>query len=493
MNVRLSQRLRSLERSIMKFSRRARSPRGNATASTLGRAPTGLRATVDISAVHRELVPSRAATEPRGRRYDASVGLARGGDVVSAAQGGVVEAGRDIARREEAEEAVYKSQLEERNILEALPAGAWQTDPVGRTRFVNRHWLEYTGLQRADFAGRGWLRAIHPDDRREVIATCTAACRRRPANYQVNYRARRRDGAYRWHLAEVRPQLAPDGTVSGWVAVAIDMHDLKEGEQHVRQLYDEARTKSEQLQHANESKDELLGLISHELKTPITTIIGNAEVLLKHARQLDDDRRASALEDIQAEAGHLHQIVDELLSLSRIERGQEVELEPLLLGHLLERIIAEHRVRYPARAFELDVRTDTPALGESLYVGQVVRNFLSNAEKYSPTRSTVTASVRRVGDEIEVAVSDRGSGISEDEVTRVFMPFVRLERTAMQANGMGIGLAVCKRLIEAQSGRIWARPHEGGGSEFGFALRAVEDDLDPRAADDGERCAIPDD
>jgi PAS domain S-box-containing protein len=385
---------------------------------------------------------------------------------------------QDIAQRKLAEEAVRKQELDERQLLEALPAGAWETDAFGNTRFVNRYWLQYTGLLPEETQGRGWVRAIHADDLPAIFAQGAAAnSRRPPASWQAQFRVRRRDGVFRWHLAEMQPLVEEDGSLTGWISVAVEVHDMKEGERQVQHLYEEARSASAQLQHANESKDEFLGFISHELKTPITTIIGNAEVLLKHARQLDDDRRATALEDIQTEAGRLHQIVEELLSLSRIERGQEVELEPLLLGHLIERIIAEHRVRYPERAFEVDVRTDTPALGEPLYVEQVVRNFLSNAEKYSPRDSAITASVRLLRDEVEVAISDRGSGLSDEEVMRVFEPFERLERTALQASGAGIGLAVCKRLIEAQSGRIWARRHEGGGSEFGFALRAVQDDL----------------
>jgi two-component system sensor histidine kinase KdpD len=100
----------------------------------------------------------------------------------------------------------------------------------------------------------------------------------------------------------------------------------------------------------------------------------------------------------------------------------------------------------------------------------VLRNLLSNAEKYSPAELPIAVRVRAVASEVEVTVADRGPGLSEEEATLVFEPFVRLSRTAAHASGSGIGLTVCKRLIEAQGGRIEARPRDGGGCQFSFAI-----------------------
>jgi K+-sensing histidine kinase KdpD len=216
--------------------------------------------------------------------------------------------------------------------------------------------------------------------------------------------------------------------------------------------------------------------MAHELKTPITTIVGNAEVLLRREEQLDHEARHLALTDIHEEASRLHRTVEDLLSLARIEGEQDFELEPILLGHVVMHVIEEQQRRDPSRIYETRLPAqEPPVLGERVYIEQVVRNLLSNAEKYSPRDLPIEVTLTVQQYEVEVAVGDHGSGLSAEEARTIFQPFVRLERTALQASGSGIGLAVCKRLIEAQSGRIWARPRPEGGSEFCFALPIADD------------------
>jgi signal transduction histidine kinase len=100
----------------------------------------------------------------------------------------------------------------------------------------------------------------------------------------------------------------------------------------------------------------------------------------------------------------------------------------------------------------------------------VLANLIENAEKYSPLQEAIEVELRREGDEVTVRVLDRGAGLTEDEVEHVFEAFYRSPRLARGSSGMGIGLSVCKRLVEEQDGRIWALPRPGGGSEFGFSL-----------------------
>ena len=105
-----------------------------------------------------------------------------------------------------------------------------------------------------------------------------------------------------------------------------------------------------------------------------------------------------------------------------------------------------------------------------MYFEQVLRNLLSNADKYSPPTEPVLVRTRRDDGFVTISVLDRGQGVADEDVDKIFRAFYRSPRTSAQASGAGIGLAVCKRLIEAQGGRIWARPRDGGGAEFGFTL-----------------------
>ncbi len=257
--------------------------------------------------------------------------------------------------------------------------------------------------------------------------------------------------------------------IAGWASVAVDN----------ARLFEEAQRNALELKKANAAKDEFLGLVSHELKTPITTIYGNAEVLRRRLDRLDDESRVSALDDISNEAERLHRIIDNLLVLARLERGQEISSEPMLARRIVDRVVADHRRRFPHRTVRVEADENSqPITGEPVYVEQVVRNLLSNAEKYSPATEPIDVRIQAAGDMLEVSVLDRGHGFAAEEADLLFTPFYRSPATSDRAGGFGIGLAVCKRLIEAQAGTMWARQRPGGGSDIGFALRAADDTLD---------------
>ena len=238
-------------------------------------------------------------------------------------------------------------------------------------------------------------------------------------------------------------------------------------------LYREAQRVASDLRAANAAKDEFLSLVSHELRTPITVILGNSHVLAQRSELLDPQSRADALQDINAEAQRLNRIIENLLVLARIERSSAVESEPVMLNRLLTRLVELHRGQAPWRKIVVEVAD--PALlanASDFGIEQTVRNFLSNAEKYSPPSDPIEIVAAREGDMVTVRVLDRGNGIDVDETSRLFEPFYRSPSTT-DISGVGIGLTVCKRLIESHGGEIWARPREGGGAEFGFSLPAV--------------------
>jgi two-component system sensor histidine kinase KdpD len=169
--------------------------------------------------------------------------------------------------------------------------------------------------------------------------------------------------------------------------------------------------------------------------------------------------------------------------MTRLERHDlDVVSEPVLVSRLLERVVASEQKRWPLAKVRVRVPAELePAVGEDNYIEQVVRNLVSNAAKYSPAGSTVEVSAEREGDEISVRVLDRGPGIRGEDPERLFALFYRAPSTASQASGAGIGLFVCDQLIRAMGGRFWARPRDGGGSEFGFALRPYAEEVEPEA------------
>ena len=246
--------------------------------------------------------------------------------------------------------------------------------------------------------------------------------------------------------------------------------------------------------HADEQRtaalrEAFIGVISHELRTPITTIYGTSRLLRARGEMLGADRRAELIEDVEAEADRLYRLVEDLLVLSRAERGRvELAGEPVLIGHVVRRAVASEQSRWPDRTFELIAPPSLPAVaGEETYADQILRNLLSNAAKYSPSGSTITVVAEATSDEVFVRVLDQGAGIAPDDAQRLFELFYRAPGAARQAAGAGIGLFVVRQLIEAMGGRVWARRRDEGGSEFGIGLPLAfvdEDDAEAAPADD---------
>jgi K+-sensing histidine kinase KdpD len=260
----------------------------------------------------------------------------------------------------------------------------------------------------------------------------------------------------------------------------LDERDLKTAQEFARHisfaldsalLYRESKEVQDELRLANEAKDEFLGLMSHELRTPITTLYGGAKILRSRGQYLDDEHKESLLNDIETEAEGMHRMIEDLLVLARTGAGGQVATEPILANRLAEKVVRAFHLHKPARQIEVHAEPDLlPVMADTTYLEQVLRNLLSNADKYSPPGVPIDVEIRNEDDEIVIAVLDRGGGIDPEEAELVFTRFYRAERTARGVRGMGLGLTVCKKLVEAQGGRIWARPRDGGGTEVAFAL-----------------------
>jgi K+-sensing histidine kinase KdpD len=231
-------------------------------------------------------------------------------------------------------------------------------------------------------------------------------------------------------------------------------------------------------ERARELRDAFIGVISHELRTPITTIYGLSKMIRLRRSTLDPAVLDRAIEDVEEEADRLHRLVEDLLVLSRAERGVvEVAGEPLGMGRLLHRVVDAERTHLVSRDVELEVRGDLPiVLGEETYVEQVVRNLLTNAAKYSGPATPIRVVAEAIKDEVVVRVLDEGVGMTRDDAARAFDLFYRARAAARLASGAGIGLFVCHQLVQAMGGRIWVAPRDPIGTEVGFALPAHRDE-----------------
>lgn len=229
---------------------------------------------------------------------------------------------------------------------------------------------------------------------------------------------------------------------------------------------------------ANELRDAFNSILSHELRSPITAIYGGAKLLARRERALDEPTRQELISDLEAEADRLYRLVEDLLVLARTERGTlEIGDEPILVARVAERVVQSEKGRWPGASFSVTVQGSVAAArGDDTYVEQVLRNLLSNAAKYTPPGAPISVVIDEAADGVRLRVLDDGAGIDPAEASLLFDLYYRSPMTSTSASGAGIGLFVCRNLVEAMGGRIWAARRLEGGAEFGFLLPRYEDE-----------------
>jgi PAS domain S-box-containing protein len=240
---------------------------------------------------------------------------------------------------------------------------------------------------------------------------------------------------------------------------------------------------------AHHLRDTFIGILSHELRTPVTAIYGGSQVLLGRGERLDPGVVRELVTDIAAESERLHRLIENLLVLARVERGEDLlGGEPVLLQRVLPSILERERSLWLGTQISADVPGGLPTVrGHDGYVSQVIRNLLSNAVKYGGDGATVKILAEGDAEGVTVRVLDDGPGVDAEDAERLFDLYYRAPGSAGRAPGAGIGLFVCRRIVTALGGTIWARPRPGGGAEFGFRLPiyAADEDIVRIVGDEG--------
>jgi PAS domain S-box-containing protein len=220
-------------------------------------------------------------------------------------------------------------------------------------------------------------------------------------------------------------------------------------------------------------KDEFIGLVSHELRTPLTVIGGCLSTLITEWDRLSPNEVQQLLKDALLESESLSHLIENLLELSRAQ-AQQLSLysEPTDVKTLVKDTLSKIKRQAPSHRFVTSIPDKLPSInGDPLRIERILYNLLDNAAKYSPLGSQIKVSVNAEEERLVIGISDRGKGLSSSEQARIFGPFQRLENNRPdQTRGAGLGLMVCRRLVEAHGGKIWVESKKSKGSTFFFSL-----------------------
>lgn len=230
-----------------------------------------------------------------------------------------------------------------------------------------------------------------------------------------------------------------------------------------------------QAEAANRAKSDFLANMSHELRTPLNAIIGFSEMMYDGMTGPLNDKQKEFLSDVVESAKHLLTLINDILDLSKVEVAMvELELKDCSIKDLIERSM----IMFKEKALKHRIVLTTEMVGDVNIVEaddrrlrQIMLNLLSNAMKFTPDGGSVSVVVKRAGDFIEFSVSDTGIGISEEDQKRLFVPFQQLDNIyTKKYEGTGLGLALCKRIVELHGGRIWVESKVRKGSTFKFVI-----------------------
>jgi len=267
------------------------------------------------------------------------------------------------------------------------------------------------------------------------------------------------------------------------------MDELAHANDEIATLYRNAQAHVDQLEELDRLKSRFLSMASHELKTPLTSISGLSQVLLRRMRRRLDQGRPDEPEWIEEQRGHvdrlellnsqtarLGRLVDELLDVSRIESGKlEFRLAALDLAELVTQVAGRLQMTTKLHSIEVEVEVDDEAdasiTADRDQLEQVLDNLVTNAIKFSPDGGTIRVAVRRDGDEVLLSVHDPGVGISPSQLDAIFGLFYQAEDpVSRRTGGLGLGLYISKEIITRHGGRIWAESEPNQGSTFTVAL-----------------------
>jgi PAS domain S-box-containing protein len=347
------------------------------------------------------------------------------------------------------------------------PAGPEPTSPTYVSPFIEEL-LGYTpDVATGDPAW--WAQALHPDDRDRVLAEWTRSDQTGEP-YTGEYRLIAADGRTVWIRDEAVLLRDDRGTPIHWQGVMLDITDAKQANEDLARALELERQATEEIRRADEIKTTFLTAVSHDIRTPLSAILGNALTLEGGDRLgITEEERKQLIHSLAAKARRLNTIVTDLLDTERLARGVvEPKLQEIAVGRLISLLVWDSEAM-AGRQVHVDTRS-VAAWVDPQMVSRIVENLLTNAARHTPPQCQVWVRVTTEDANVLIVVEDDGPGVPEEHRESVFVPFEHGPMTTVHNPGVGIGLSLVARFAELHGGRAWVEEREGGGASFRVLL-----------------------
>lgn len=361
---------------------------------------------------------------------------------------GVMALAHEITEQVTARKKVEANEKFVMEILNNIPQIAWTNTITGEVVFFNQRWYDYTGLSLEETNTNAFNSVIHADDLSFAFSKYRKICKTgNEGEFQL--RAKQSNGLYRWHLIRLTPSSIKKGNKLLWIGTATDIHELK---------------------ILQEKKDDFIGIASHELKTPITSLKSCLQ-LLDDINACKSDPSSSKLITVANKSiDRVSNLINNLLDTSLLTRG-DVNLHRKVLS--LEKEIREYSIyaRYKAVIKITTIGdTETKVYADPVRIEQVLVNLINNAIKYAPDSGEIIVKIEKISEMAKVSVIDKGVGIDPMEITHIFDRYFRTKRNVAINAGIGLGLYISTEIIRNHGGQMGVDSKYGQGSTFWFTL-----------------------
>ncbi|WP_326982511.1 PAS domain-containing protein [Chryseobacterium sp. MYb264] len=356
-----------------------------------------------------------------------------------------------VAARKE----IQESEKKYRDLADSMPQFVWTCDREGKITYMNDSWYRYMGFSKDEDANEAIRKIIRPEVYPNIIEIWKQSVETgKPFEVEYEFKDPKNPNTYRWFLGRAIANLDENGEIKQWIGTFTDIDDFK------------------QLQT---QKDNFLGIASHELKTPLTSLKLYTQYIEQNLHKQNDLKNAEVAKRMNSQIDKLTDLINDLLDVTKIQNGKiQLNESDFDFDLLVEEVVTEQQMT--ARQQIIFTKNSIGnAVADRHRISQVMSNLISNAIKYSPDANEIHVSAELVNSNIKFSVKDFGIGIPSDKQIKVFEQYYRVSGTKEHTfPGLGLGLYISSEIIKRTGGKIYVHSVEGKGSDFCFEIPKIK-------------------